>query len=121
MCTGIATRSSTPIPSEFLMVLPTLCPRAQGLRPPRVSVVVIPCYARARARVPLQFVMLLFSSGYARARARVPHTVADRYGIPVPAMTCHEEKTVKRCSRGSWARPRLRNLDCVPSCGLLTL
>lgn len=36
---------------------------------------------------------LSWSNG--RRRVRVPHTVANRYGIPVPAMTCHEEKTVK--------------------------
>ena len=36
---------------------------------------------------------LSWSNG--RRRVRVPHTVANRYGIPVPAMTCHEENAKK--------------------------
>ncbi len=55
---------------------------------------------------------LSWSNG--RRRVRVPHTVANRYGIPAPAMTCHEENAKKRCSRGSWSRGALCLLWACP-------
>lgn len=51
---------------------------------------------RRRVRVPTNLRNTgVWKLGQWEKTVRVPHTVADRYGIPVPAMTCHEEKSVK--------------------------
>ena len=54
---------------------------------------------------------LSWSNG--RRRVRVPHTVANRYGIPVPAMTCHEEKNGKPPAELTAAGGALENMHGV--------